>query len=347
VNQTDSAMPPARGHATTEPDQQRHLVTGAGCATAGHGGPGGDGVHRPGGSSSRQPWRSVAASLAAVVLAGGVGATIGLLQDRPADGTTGLQALAPVSAAEAARLERAEQELVRRCMGRAGFRYWPILQGPDPVPFTYVIDDVAWADRNGYGTALRQAAATQSAQSPNARYFASLTPARQEAALDALHGPEPVGLTATLPNGLVAQHSDRGCASEAQRTLYGDLAAWYASTKLVENLAGERYGRVVSDRRFRAGEPAWSACMRRAGYAFATPEDAHARFADPEGPGSAERRQASVEARCATATGLGALARRLDAEHAGRQREQHRALLATRHALQRRALPVAERLDIP
>ncbi|HEY3688665.1 MAG TPA: hypothetical protein VGL93_36840 [Streptosporangiaceae bacterium] len=286
--------------------------------------------------------RVVVTGLAAFTVAAAIAVAAGA-PSPPSRAGAGTHVQSPVTAAQAGLLERAEQELIRRCMARAGFRYWPVGHPADPVPFRYVVDDVAWAGRYGYGTALRRAAEVRAAADPNRRYFTSLPPARQAAAVRALDGTRPAGLTATLPNGLVVRHSDRGCDVRAQRTLYGNLPRWYASTKITENLPGQRYGLVVSDPRWRAATPAWSACMRRAGYPFATPDEAHAAVSAAP-PAGGERRQAVAEARCAVATGLGALAGRLDREHAARQARRYRVLLAERDKRQRQALPTAERV---
>ncbi|WP_405064365.1 hypothetical protein OG474_22670 [Kribbella sp. NBC_01505] len=284
-------------------------------------------------ASGRRRLAGVAVSLVVVVSAVVVRAQPG--------GAGPSQSVEPVSAEQVAVLERAEDVLIQRCMERAGFRYSIVPRVVDPVPFhfSYVVDDIRWADKHGYGTALRRQIMEK--EDPNQRYFGSLPTDEQQAAATALNGTEPTGLMATLPGGQVVQHSDTGCQSEAQRELYGDLPAWYASTKLVENLIGHRYGLVVGNARFQAAIPAWSLCMRDRGYRFVSPEEAHA----SELSSIAEVRRAGAEARCAVETGLGALARELDTTYDAGLREQHRGVLSARADLQRRALPKARVLS--
>lgn len=255
----------------------------------------------------------------------------------------------PVTAAERKVLARAEQLLVQACMRRAGFRYWPV-DSPDATPIrhggAYVGGDLSWARRHGYGTDLAKQQQRLARRDPNSRYFASLTAARQQAALVALNGPSPEGLQTTLPNGIRVQHSDRGCTSTAQRQLYGDLAAWFGTTKLAENLDGERYGLVVQDPAFTAAAAAWSGCMRQRGHKVDSPADTHRRFADPATAPSRDTELALAvdEARCAVSTGFAGTAERLDAHYAALQDSRYRAALAERRRLQRAALPRAQAL---
>jgi hypothetical protein len=294
-------------------------------------------VHHPGASR----WTLRAAVVAAMAVVASCSAN-GAAPTRPRAAT----AFRPVTAAEAALLDRAEQLLVRTCMRRAGFRYW--IQDPAPAPArqagTYVLGDPSWARRHGYGTDLRKRQDRAAREDPNSRYLASLPRARQRAALVALNGPSPEGLGATLPNGIRVQHSSHGCASAAQRQLYGDLATWYRVSKLAENLPGERFGLVVGDPAFTAGVTAWSACMRRRGHLVGSPADAHRLFADPTtAPGQAEEVAMAVdEARCAASTGLAVTAARLDARYAAMLRGRYRSELLERERLQRAALPRAQ-----
>ncbi|GAB3953890.1 hypothetical protein GCM10029976_094970 [Kribbella albertanoniae] len=277
---------------------------------------------------------------AGLMAAAGLVAVVGVTVVRPQFSAAEAERPAQVSVDEVEELERAEQILIQRCIERAGFQYMIVPRFVDPVPFTfsYVVDDAGWADKHGYGAALRRRA--EAKVDPNERYFRSLPPTRQEALATALNGPEPVGLTATLPGGQVVQHSDKGCQSEAQRELYGDLPTWYASTKVIQNLKGHRFGMVLGDPRYQAALPAWSECMRDRGYRFTSPDAARSEKLTQV----VELRQAGAEARCAISTGLGALVRELDTSYDAQLREEHQSLLATRVDLQRRALPKARAL---
>jgi hypothetical protein len=278
-------------------------------------------------------------------------AVIGVLFARYQDGagatntlTTASSTPRPVSVEDEAILERAEQVLVARCMARAGFDYEILAPNPDPFPFRYVLDDPNWAARNGYGSKLRRQ--QQSRKDANNEYFQALTPTEKKAATVAINGPSPVGLTAKLPSGLVIQHSDRGCVAEAQRGLYRDLATWFQSTKVVENLPGARYSRVVSDPRYATAVRSWSLCMRQRGHQVADPAAAHGQFINSAKPfpHKTEVEFATAEADCGITSRLAATARTLDADYDGTLRAGVRPLLLARANLQRQALPAARQI---
>jgi hypothetical protein len=229
-------------------------------------------------------------------------------------------------------------------MVRAGFQYTAVTPNPALFPFRYVLDDPTWAGRHGYGSDLRRQQLTR--KDANREYFQALTPAEKKAATVAFNGPKPVGLTAQLPDGPVIQHSDKGCAAESQRGLYRDLATWFQSTKVVENLPAARYGRVVNDPRYVAAMRTWSQCMRQRGHRITDPAEAHSRFINSPRPfpGRTEVEFAVAEADCAITSRLAATARTLDAEYDDTLRAQLRPLLLARANLQRQALPAARQL---
>ncbi len=274
--------------------------------------------------------RNLAATVAAVLL------SVAACTDQQA--ATELRA---VTAAEEDLLYQAEQLLTRDCMRSAGFDYWVTPRNPVPEnrDFPYVVDDVAWATQYGYGTSLRR----KLDQSPNRHYFESLSEDRKSAAVRALNGDRPEGLTATLPNGIEVQHSDQGCTSEAQRELYGDLPAWYRTIKVTENLFGERVGRTVSDERYPIAVTSWSRCMRAKGHRYGSPDETGALFtADNPPPSSTELKLAVAEATCANSTPLASTAEALDREADAALREQYRGPIAEQQRLQLAALPRAQ-----
>jgi hypothetical protein len=253
-----------------------------------------------------------------------------------------------LTAREEGRLHRAEQLLLRDCMRAQGFQYRPVPR--DPVPeardFPYVLDDVAWAREHGYGTDVRRKAAEMREKDVNQRYFRSLPPARRAQALRAANGPDPNGITARTPDGMVLRRSTEGCRSQAERTLYGDLAAWFQAEVTLESLTQMRRTRVLADPAFARAVGPWARCMRAAGHPYASP--AHLRQEALPGPGEPalprgrEIRLAVAEARCAAATGLARTAHELDRTHAVRLRHQYRSELRVAQRLRLGALPRAD-----
>jgi hypothetical protein len=242
-------------------------------------------------------------------------------------------------------LHDATQLLVRDCMRRRGFLFYIVR--PTHVRgdrfFPYVIDNVRWARHHGYGADIERQVALQRHSDRNARYFASLPPRRRTAALAALNGPRPQGLEVTLPGGqAVASKSDRSCTSDAERALYGDLEAWFRASTLTANLSVLWRSLVVADPAFTAGVTAWSNCMRRRGYAYTDPNQTRAEMTSHTRIDLARAVDIAVaEATCATTTGLGAIAHRLDRRYGKAVRHQYRSVLLQARRLQLAALPRA------
>ncbi|MET8066277.1 hypothetical protein, partial [Micromonospora sp. NPDC005313] len=272
---------------------------------------------------SRSWWYAAAVP---AVLAAAVAGALGASRDAaPPPGDHGAAALPPgpsapaLSAPPADLLYAAEQVLIRDCMQRRGFRYWPVPRQPVPElrEFPYVLDDVPYARRHGYGGALERRLQETIAADPNARYVRELPPERGAAAVRAVNGDpgEPDALRATLPAGGVLRRSSHSCTSEAERQLYRDLPGWYRVTRITDNLAGLRAGRVLADPRYADGVRAWRRCMRAAGHDVADPASARASAPEPtSGSGTSgsvtpgEIRLAVAEATCATRTGFDRLA---------------------------------------
>jgi hypothetical protein len=247
---------------------------------------------------------------------------------------------------EQALLHDAEQVLVRDCMARDGFRIWITTYDDQPKPerFPYVVDDIDWASRHGYGTDLRRSADAQAGADPNRAYFDSLPADRRKAAVAALNGTGPGRVETVLPTGGLLARYDNGCTSQAWRELYGDLAAWYRVTKVAEVLPGLWQRRVVTDPVFTAAVARWSGCMREAGHRYESPAAARAAFrsSDATTGRDVEVRTAVAEATCAGRTGLAATARELDQSCQAGVRAEYRAELDTRLRLQLAALPRAQ-----
>ncbi|MFI6412688.1 hypothetical protein [Streptomyces sp. NPDC050585] len=250
------------------------------------------------------------------------------------------------TAPERSLLHRAEQELLRSCMATAGFEFRPVPENPLPEArdFPYVVDDVRWAQRYGYGGAFRERARRLRDQDPNRVYLRGLPDERRRAAVAALNGtPGRPGLRAELPGGAVIGHSADGCQVAAWRHLYGDAQTWFAALTLVDNLGGMRQRRVTADPAFLAAVPRWAACMRRHGAPYGKPADTRAAFlggerrADP----AREVRTAVQEARCAHSSGLAAVAGDLDRRHGEALRREHRVAVEQVAALRAAALPRA------
>jgi hypothetical protein len=289
-----------------------------------------------------KPWRWIASAAAAVALAGVVAAT-----------SQGAAAPGPVATppgSEADLLHDAEQILIGRCLAERGFSYWP--QPRDPVPelreFPYVVDDIGWARRYGYGSALQRRFDEPDPDDPYTRYLRGLSQDRRASFLLALNG-KPGGardLVAKLPNGMEVKRSDTSCVSLAEQRLYGDVRAWYQAKRVTDGLAGARAGLVLADPAYAAAVRAWSGCVRAGGFRYDTPDDARAAVADGTAPGAFDREVeiAVAEATCAVDTGMAATVASLDRRYAAVVTRDHQVAVDTRARLQAAALPLAREI---
>lgn len=296
-----------------------------------------------------RPGRATAAAVTAFLFLGGCGSVSGTPAG-PAPAAPAGPAREP-SAAETRVLERAEQILISRCMDTRGFPY-AVTEAPDDTArsFPYGVDDVGWARAHGYGGRDERAAARAREDDPNQRYFRQLPASRRAAARTALMGPSPVGLSATAPTGMTVTASAEGCIADAERTLYGDLAAWFRVKVVTMNLRPVREARVREDRHYQDAVGQWAACMRAAGRPYATPDasrQAAARFGEslPAAEAdAAEAELATVEATCAAGTPLARVSQALDHTYGERLRAQHQEEIALRWRFQNGALPTARRI---
>jgi hypothetical protein len=241
-------------------------------------------------------------------------------------------------------LDRAEQVLLRECMGAAGFSYTVSRRVPVPEArdFPYVLDDVVWAGRHGYGSDLRAAAERLRAEEPNRRYFQSLPAERKPAALKAANGERPIGLSVRTPDGMLLSRSDEGCRSAVQRDLYGDLPAWFEAYSVVSALGAIRINRVLKDPRFTEAVVPWSRCMRDAGHDYVSPQAVRAALASLALSADQESKLAVTEAVCASSSGLAATAGALDREHGDALNRAHQSEVDTLARLRLAALPRAQ-----
>ncbi|HET6548930.1 MAG TPA: hypothetical protein VFG79_10760, partial [Solirubrobacter sp.] len=94
--------------------------------------------------------------MAAVVALAAVLAACGDAR-RPSAAHAGRAVDAPAPAGRTQTLERARDELIRDCMRRRGFDYPPPARGAARRErlHPYVLTDVAWARRHGYGGDVR------------------------------------------------------------------------------------------------------------------------------------------------------------------------------------------------
>ncbi|MBC6458609.1 hypothetical protein [Actinomadura sp. HBU206391] len=261
--------------------------------------------------------------------------------------------------AEELRISDAEQRLVKGCMNRRGFSYW------DWEPMTleesrtvgYVQDDVAWARKHGYGSRIDAKATWARINNPNGAYTRTLSRERRRAYDQALDGgPDAPVLTTQIPGGGTISRRAGGCASQAQKRLYGDLATWFRMDKVADNLRRLYVPEVLRDQRFQQAVRLWSACMHRAGHPYADPAQAReaARKGTREQTGATfdkafktETEIAAADATCARQTSLKSIGQARQAHYIEKLTGEYGDELATHRRLHWAALARAEKIAGP
>lgn len=285
------------------------------------------------------------------VLVGGLASALLAAASSPAAGRPGARGAvleqAQLSAADGRMLGQAEQILIRSCMARHGFRYWP---APAPaVPrLPGLVGSAKWARRHGFGGeppgAWRAARATR-------RYLARLAPPRREEYGVVLNGvgPSGPGVTAALPQGGMIGQNTGTCRTTAETILYRDFPAWFRAQAVTGDLPDIWLGQTLNDPAYRRAARRWARCMRAAGYRYPSPASAAAAFGPVAQvpPGAPEVRVAVATARCVRATGLERTARRLSARFARPLQARYGAEIRAYRRLSLAALPRARAVVRP
>ncbi|MEU9732102.1 hypothetical protein [Streptomyces sp. NPDC048002] len=254
--------------------------------------------------------------------------------------------------AEEVEIDRAEDVLVRRCMQRQGFRYWP---GPvagvdERKAGRYVVDDVGWARRYGYGRPFDVAAEEDRRSHPNITYPNALPQERRIRYSLALDGDFDDTITVDLPSGGSVRTPRTGCHAEARERLYGDHAAWFRAAKTVTSLTPLYVPRILEDERLVTASDAWARCMKKAGKPFRSPDEIRARRDGlVRGMSEREAQRAEValavtEAECARRTSLGETARSLEKEYRAKALKKYAAEFTAYRAMRMTALTRARSL---
>lgn len=233
--------------------------------------------------------------------------------------------------AEQILVQRAEAMLVKKCMEGKGFKYWvgwlPTVD--DLKGNGYVLTDVVWARKHGYGSRLKSKLQNVQRDDPNSAYANALPQGERVRYSKALEGGPSSGmLTAELPAGGTVQTPRDSCQADAKNRLYGDFATWFRVEKTATNLSSLYVPDLVKDKRFVHAVEEWSVCMREAGHNFADPPSVRRQLPQLTKGLSAKKAYAIEvdlavsEATCATKTPLSRTAHALESEY--RDRKLHR-----------------------
>lgn len=207
-------------------------------------------------------------------------------------------------------LHDATEQLVLRCMKRAGYPYetTPAMDGlPDPFKGSRL---TAAAAREGYG--LRRSADQRPPRDFVLDFTARLPPKDAERYMTVLNGTEDQTLTVRLPDGSSVSVNRNGCRSVAQQRVYGDFAAYIRLSQIALNVRGEASREIEADPAYVDAQKAWSRCMTDVGFAYPSRRKVQDDFAkryvaagaDKDAVFRAEVATAKADAGCSTRTGF-------------------------------------------
>ncbi|MEV0223250.1 hypothetical protein [Streptomyces sp. NPDC050704] len=257
-----------------------------------------------------------------------------------------------LTVAEEVEVDRAVEELVEKCMERQGHRYWP---GPvagvaERKAGAYVVDDVEWARRYGYGRPFRIAAEETRRSHPNVTYHNALPEQERIRYSLALDGDFDDDISLELPSGGTVRTPREGCYVEARERLYGDYPTWFRAKKTVTGLTPLYVPRILRDERLVTAVKAWSRCMNESGNPFRSPDeirqkrDSLIKGMNASQAQSAEVKLAVAEAECARSTSLGETARSLEGEYREKALRDYPEEFATYRQMRMTALSRARNL---
>ncbi len=252
--------------------------------------------------------------------------------------------------AEQVVVERAEGLLTEKCMAAQGFTYWagPITSVDERRSAVYVLDDITWVKKHGYGGRLARAA--ERAGNPNFAYVNALSREDRVRYTRALEGRSSDTVGIELPRGGTVEGYAGGCRAEAQGELYGDAKTWFRVSTVTENLASLFLPDLMKDRRFTRALTSWSSCMREAGHDYRSPEHLRQELTRSTN-GLGDRQAHAVEVELATAeavcagddaSGLAGTARALEREYRAKKLERYADTVVTHQQLRLAALARAE-----
>ncbi|WSF14681.1 hypothetical protein OG566_01375 [Streptomyces sp. NBC_01353] len=301
--------------------------------------------------------REVRVWFAALLMAGSIVGCAGGSGDEPRAGGPPSEAaprpeeIRDLTTGEEILVERAERILVKRCMEGSGFTYWlrPPVSAEERAGRGFVLDDIAWARTYGYGREFEQRGEKARLSDPNAAYANGLPEPDRIRYSKTLDGDPAQGMMSVrLPSGGTVQKPRTGCWNTAGEQLYGDIAAWFRTKKTATSLTPLYVPELLKDRRLTTAVAAWARCMKKAGHAYASPDDIRAKRhslvegMSPRRAHATEVELAVVEATCAVETSLGRTARALESEYRAKKLQPYSEDLATYQRTRLTALARAE-----
>jgi hypothetical protein len=162
-------------------------------------------------------------------------------------------------------LRLAEDLLVRECLSSKGFEY----PAATPTPAPELEDE---RRQEGYGLFPSSGRNQRSAVD---RYVERLSPEQQRAFDLALFGPSSTYRAIRLPGGEEYGFPGEGCLAESRTRLFADLTTWARVERVPQLVNSQISEHAIRDSRYAEAIREWSVCMRKRGYDYRTPQEAH------------------------------------------------------------------------
>lgn len=230
---------------------------------------------------------------------------------------------------------RAEDELIGRCMTRAGSS-WNVGASTKDLTLNPVwTDRVAEARENGYGLRADVEETKRIAAKDHAS-AGSRTPQERTAYDVAINGPKgSPDATYKSVDGSVISAGTKGCHAEVAIALFGSVVKWLQYFDALDNsIRMSLETEVNSDRTVKKKLARWDSCMRKKGYKDVEGRsDARAEAEtnydtmDADAAETEERRIAADDAGCDKAVGYTVAARKVQGQAMARFLDRHEKLV--------------------
>ncbi|MET8631621.1 hypothetical protein [Streptomyces sp. NPDC004680] len=222
---------------------------------------------------------------------------------------------------DAAQLQAAFNQLDRQCLSKAGFHppAAPKVTLPSPENEAATID-LAGRRLHGYGISMPQDSSA-TAENPNA-YASSLSVKDRQRFGSAQFGPGTPRTTVALKGKGGATVPTAGCVARARTALAGDVYTWAEISYIPQQFDDQVSRKALTDTGYRAALARWRACMAKAGYTYASPDDSVAHLQQEYERGAKGARFQRREIAAAVADGECASHTHLPAELLRARRQQ-------------------------
>ncbi|MER6999104.1 hypothetical protein [Streptomyces sp. NPDC000410] len=233
-------------------------------------------------------------------------------------------------------LGKADEVLRQRCMQRFGLTYktsTPQQQVPGQTlsEYRYGVLDPQYTSKHGYRTPSALAASA-AAGGPAAQDDSAGMSKDERLVLLGTTDPKAAAHSAGKTGGQNFRGQkvpQGGCIGEARQKLGGTPESGIGDAQIANDVNLNSFSKSLEDKRVQDAFAKWSACMKKQGYAYASPMEASNDKRWPAKPGSAEEKAtATADAKCKIDNNVTGVWYAVDVAHQKQMIEQHATELA-------------------